>query len=165
MPKFNKNQVSLKEAYAFYKKSLEAKGIKPLTYKEYKLILDTWGNRVVEYLVEGRDVKLHHGLSVIGVRKRRKAWYPDRAASKEAGELVKRSNVHSGFYGAYVWWRRHYTRFSSVGWVFKPSRLLQRSLGKVMLERGGHTNFTMRAVTPATQEQAISTYNKKVHKI
>lgn len=161
MPKYNKNQYSLKQAYAFYKKSVE----NPVTYKEYKLILDTWGYKVVEYLVQGKDVKLHNGMSLIGVRKRVKPTFINKKESKERGEVVRSSNIHAGFYGAYTFWRRHYTTFNSVGWVFRASRHLQKAIAAVMLQPEGHTRFLIRASAAGTQEQAINMYNKKVHKI
>lgn len=161
MPKFNKNQVKLKDAYTFYKKSVK----NPVSYQEYKLILDTWGRLVVDYLVAGKDIKLHHGLSVIGIRKKDKPTYVDKLESRKQGRLIKKSNAHSGFFGARVFWRRHYTTFSSMGWVFRPTRLLQSKLNAVMSTPGGHRNFLMRATVTRTLEQATSTYNKKVHKI
>lgn len=159
MPKFNKNQYSLKEAYAFYKKSVE----NPVSYEEYKLILDTWGNKVVEYLLEGKDVKLHAGMSLLGVRKRHKPTFVDRQESKKQGQLVKSSNIHSGFFGAYVYWRRRYTRFNSVGWIFVATRKLHRALGTVMLQPDGHRRFTMKAEVARSEVQAKSMFNKKVH--
>ena len=163
MPKHNKNQYSLKEAYNFYKSEVSD----PVSYKEYKLILDTWGNIVIEYLIQGKDVLLHRGLSLLGVRKKTKLAYVDKQESKRQKKKVLVSNSHSGFYGASVYWRRHYTRFSSVGWSFKASRVLSRKLAAIMQESGGHTNFisTSQAVSADKPEQAKAMYKKKVLKL
>ena len=161
MPKFNKNQYKLKEVYKFYKTSVT----KPVAYKEFKLILDTWGDLVNEYLLEGKDVKLHNGLSIIGIRKRIKRTFINKKESKRRGMLIKSSNAHSGFYGARVLWRRHYTTFNSSGWVFQPSRELNRALARIMLSPQGHTRFTKRAIATKSIDQAKSIYNKKIYKV
>jgi len=138
-----------------------------VSYKEHKLILDTWGELVNDYLIQGRDVKLHNGLSLLGVRKKIKRRYIDRQESKRQGKLVFASNSHSDYFGAEVYWRRHYTTFGSVGWLFRPSRGLSRAVSAVMQQSGGHRRYVMRAQAANTDkpEQARALYNKKVLKL
>jgi hypothetical protein len=161
MPKFNKNQYTLNAVYKHYKTTTT----KPVTFKEHKLILDTWGQKVNEYLLLGKDVKLHSGLSLLGIRKKVKKTFINKRESKLQKTLVKSSNVHSGFYGASVYWRRHYTAFNSNGWVFYPTRELNRALGKVMLSPQGHTRYSKRAIAAGSQEKAKAIYNKNVLKL
>jgi hypothetical protein len=161
MPKHNKHQYSLTEVYTHYKKSVTT----PVDQKVYKLILDTWGKIVNDYLLAGKDVKLQQGLSTLGVRKKERRTYIDAKESKAAGRAVVKSNSHSGFYGARIYWRRHYTVINSIGWEFRPTRALSRALGVIMKMPLGHTTFVKRALVTRDVEQSKSTYNKKVHKI
>ena len=161
MPKFNKNQYTLKQVYAHYL----ATTTNPVSFEQHKLILDTWGKCVNKYLLAGHDVKLHKGLSIIGVRKKIKRTFINRKECKKQKTLVKSSNIHAGFYGASVYWRRHYTSFNSRGWAFIPTRELNRALGKVMLTPLGHTNFIQQAIATSNKEQAKASYNKKILKL
>ena len=159
MPKVDKNQFKLAEMYRFYSKSVKS----PVSYKDHKLILDTWGRTVSEYLMEGKDVNFLAGLSTLGVRKEIKFTYTDFKASKEQGRRVIKPNTHSGNYGARVYWRRSRTRFKSSGWKFVPSRVLSRGIASVMKRLLGHTVFVQRA--RAYNKHAKNAYNKKVLKI
>lgn len=161
MPKHNKNQYSLQYEYNTYKKTVS----EPLTYKEHKKVLDLWGDIVTDYLLLGKDVRLHKGLSVLGVRKKVKRTYVDRKASKISGKLVIKPNTHSGFYGAYIYWKKNYVTCSAKGWVFKPSRALSRRLGEVMKEHRGHTRFSQRAVVTSSKKHAKAVYKQKVLKL
>lgn len=161
MPKHNKNQYTLKEVYRWYTKRVE----EPVSYKVHKEVLDLWGDTVVEYLLKGKDVKLQQGISVLGIRKKEKRTYVDRLASKLAGKRVIVQNSHSGFYGASVYWRRHYTTINSKGWSFRPTREFARKLGDVMQEHLGHTRFVKRARVARTVEQSKSIQRKTIHKI
>lgn len=161
MPKYDKNQYSLKQVYRFYVEGVDD----PVSYKEHKAILDLWGSKVNDALLSGKDVKLHNGLSVLCIRKYIKKTYVNKALSKKKGELVKSPNVHSSFYGASVRWRRHYTRFNSAGWSFYPSKKLKKGLNKVMTANMGHTRFVKKATATSKQEQARSIYVKKVIKV
>jgi nucleoid DNA-binding protein len=163
MPKFNKNQYSLPEAYKFYKTTTTT--TEPVSYKQYKLILDTWGEKIIEYLLLGKDVKLHSGLSTLGIRKKIKRTFINRKESKRRGTLIKSSNIHSGFYVASVYWRRHYTAFSSGGWTFIATRQFKKELSKVMLAPLGHTRYVQRAIAVSNQKHARATYNKKILKL
>jgi len=154
MPKYNKNQYLLPEVYAFYKEQTE----NPVDYKTHKQILDTWGTKVTEYLLQGKDIRLHKGLSILGVRKHIRETYVDRVASKKAGKLVRASNIHSGFYGAVIYWRRHYTSFSSSGWAFHPTRELKRALSQVMQTPAGHRRFVKKAKVVASAKRAREVY-------
>ena len=58
MPKYNKHQYSLDEMYAFYKGSTSNHVSKEL----FKQVLEVWGTKVNEYLLLGKDIKLHHGM-------------------------------------------------------------------------------------------------------
>lgn len=161
MPKFNRNQYTVNEMYAHYVKTTQ----NPVDKETFKTTLDVWGTIVNEYILQGRDVKFPHGLSTIGVRKREKPVYVDYKASREQGRRVMRSNSHSGFYGARVMWRRHYTTMNTRGWEFEPSRELSRGVAAVMKMPGGHTNFVKKAVVTSNETQSKSTYNKKVFKV
>lgn len=155
MPKYDKNQYSLPEVYRFYKGRCKVRGKEPVDYKTHKLILDTWGDLVVEYLRAGKDVKLHSGLATLQIRKVKCASYVDFKASKEAGRAVRKSNVHSGFYSAKLRWTRHYTKIASRGWRFDASRKLAKAISKVMKAPGGHRCFSIRAkVTPKIHQKA-----------
>lgn len=138
MPKINRNLISLKETYKFYKEN--AKG-ELLSYKEFKLVLDTWGSEFVNMLILGKDVKLQAGLSVFGVRKKKQFTYTDLKASKESGKRVLKPNTHSGNYGARVYWGRQKTKIDSRGWKFTPSRTLSRGISAVMKKFLGHTMY------------------------
>jgi len=127
--------------YQQYKKTVD----NPVDYKTHKKVLDTWGEVLVSYLLEGKDVRLHSGMSVLGIRKKKKRTYVDRQASKKAGKLVIKLNTHSGFYHARVYWRKNYTQYSAKGWVFKPARALSRALGAVMQQPHGHAKFVKQA--------------------
>lgn len=158
MPKVDKKQITLPQVYKHYKTTTD----NPVDYKIHKQILDAWGELVNEFLLQGKDVKLHNGMSTLGIRKKIKRTFIDKKASREAGKEIRSSNVHSGFYGANVFWRRHYTTFNSSGWGFFPSRALHRGLAKVMKTAGGHLRFMQRAMVTSKNEQAKSIYNKKV---
>tara|TARA_R110000772_G_scaffold27361_12_gene69653 strand:- start:895 stop:1344 length:450 start_codon:yes stop_codon:yes gene_type:complete len=138
MPKFNKNQYTLKQVYAHYKERVKD----PVEYKEHKDILDLWGDKVVDVLLEGKDIRIGSGLSVLCIRKKKKPTYVNFKESKEKGRKIKSSNAHSGFYIARVVWRRHYTRINSSNWSFEPCRTLQRKLSEIMKTYLGHTRFT-----------------------
>lgn len=161
MPKYNKRQYSLSEVYEFYTQSCKT----PVPLAQFKLVLELWGSEVNAALLQGKDIKLYHGLSTIGVRKKEKPYYIDKKASRELKTKVRRPNTHSGGYGARIAWRRHYTTMNTAGWEFEPSRELSRSLAVVMKMPGGHTNFVQRAMVSRTPEQAKKSYNTKVHKI
>jgi len=141
MPKYDKNQYSLYDVYRFYRKRCKERNVEPVTYREHKLILDTWGNKVVEYLQAGKDIKLYGGLATLRIRKTKRSSYIDFKASKEAGRAIRKSNVHSGFYIAKVGWTRHYTKIASRGWKFEPSRKLVLAIVKVMRTPGGHRQY------------------------
>jgi len=159
MPKYDKNQYSLPEVYRFYKARCKERGVEPVDYKQHKLILDTWGNKFVEYLAAGKDVKLHSGLATLRIRKKKKTTYIDFKASREAGKAVRKSNVHSGFYVAKVGWTRHYTKIASRGWKFEPSRKLIKALVKEMRTPGGHRQYVIKAeVTQKDKEKQAYKY-------
>ena len=158
MPKVDKSQILLGEVYNHYRSITQD----PVDYKQHKEVLDLWGEKVVEALLLGKDVKLHGGLATLGIRKKLKRTYIDKKASKELGREVRRSNSHSNFYGAKVHWRRHYTTFNSSGWVFNPSRALQRGLSAVMKTPKGHTVYLQRAMATSKKNQSRSIYVKKV---
>ncbi|HEC44439.1 hypothetical protein LCGC14_0984230 [marine sediment metagenome] len=161
MPKHNKNQYSLQQVYQWYKNSVND----PVDYKTHKLVLEVWGTVFSEYILAGKDIKLQQGLSVLGVRKKEKHTYVDRRASKLAGKLVLKPNTHSGFYGANVYWRRHYTVCNSKGWVLRPCRKLSRALGVIMKQPYGHTRYVKRAMVSRKEEHRKAFYNKKVLKL
>jgi hypothetical protein len=161
MPRYDKKQYSLLEMYAVYTKSC----VTPVTFKVFKTILELWGSEVNASLLEGKDVRLYHGMSSLGVRKKEKPFYVDKKVSRELKTKVVRPNTHSGGYGARIMWKRHYTIMNSQGWEFEPSRKLSRGLAAVMKMPGGHTNFVQRAMVTRDLESARSVYNKKVHKI
>jgi hypothetical protein len=158
MPKYDKNQYTLPEVYAFYKEQTKD----PVDYKLHKAILDLWGNKVIEYLLQGKDIRLHRGLSILGIRKHIRETYIDRQASKEAGRTIRASNIHSGFYGAVTYWRRHYTSFSSGGWGFYPTRKLNRALSAVMQTPRGHMRFVKRAKVTNNQHRAGIVYTNNM---
>ena len=88
MPKYDKSQYSLKKVYSHYRKRCKERGVEPVDFKKHKLILDTWGLKVVEYLAAGKDVQLHSGLASLQIRKKRVESYVDFKASREAGKAV-----------------------------------------------------------------------------
>jgi len=137
MPKYDRNQYLLKDVYKHYKSRVDD----PVDYKTHKLILDTWGDVVVRYLMEGRDVQLQERLAKIGIRKNECKAVVDYPESKRQQKRVLRSNSHSGFYAARLYWNSHGTRFNSKGWVFQASRNLKAELFKVMSKIGGHRTF------------------------
>lgn len=145
MPKYDKSQYSLLQVYQFYKKRCKEREVVPVSYKEHKLILDTWGQKVIEYLQAGKDVKLHSGLATLRIRKVKQTSYVDFKASRDAGKVIRKSNVHSGFYIAKVGWTRHYTKIASRGWKFDPSRRLVLAIVKVMRTPGGHRQYVKKA--------------------
>lgn len=161
MPKYNKEQYTLAETYEAYKTTTN----EPVTLKEFRLILDTWGVVMNEFLVRGRDVSLPHGLSVLAVRKKERPTYVDKKESAKQGKQVRKSNDHSGGYGAKVIWRRHYTTMSSRGWEFTPSRELTKAVSEVMKTPGGHQNYVKRATSTKSPDMAKKIYNQKIHKI
>lgn len=154
MPKYDKSQYSLQKVYSFYKRRCKERGIEPVDYRDHKLILDTWGLKVIEYLQAGKDVKLHSGLATLQIRKTKQTSYVDFKASRDAGKVIRKSNVHSGFYVARVRWTRHYTKIASRGWKFEPSRRLVLAIVKVMRTPGGHRQYVIKAkVTQKSKEQ------------
>lgn len=161
MPKHNKNQIPLTEVYKHYKDNTE----KPLDYKTHKAVLDLWGKKVREALVEGKDIKLYHGLSSLGIRKRVKKTYIDKRASSEAGKIIRRSNSHSGFFAAKLLWRRHYTKFNSNNWGFHTCRELQSMITDVMSTLNGHLRYMQKALIPTTEKQRKYAYTKNVLKL
>lgn len=156
MPKINKNIISLNEVYKYYKKNSKAK----LDKKIFKQILDSYGEEFVKFLLEGKDIKLFCGLSVVGIRKDVKFTYTDLRASKEQGKRVIKPNTHSGNYGARVYWGRGRTRIDSRGWKFVPNRSLSRGLSVVMKQYLGHTKFVQRMKT--YKDGADAAYRRKV---
>ena len=162
MPKHDKCQYSLREVYSFYKNRCKEREHTPVDYKMHKLILDTWGSIVSEYIVAGKDVKLHSGMATIRIRKFKRATYVDSKASKEAGRAVRKSNSHSGFYTTRVGWTRHYTTVNSRGWRFRPCRKLAQAIVAVMKTPGGHTQYVKKAKVTSHEHQRKSMYNKQI---
>lgn len=159
MPKVNKNQYTLLEVYKHYKKSTE----EPVDYKTHKAILEAWGDTVVEFLVDGRDVPLYKGLSKIGVRKRVRINYVDFRASKLAGRRIIKSNAHSDFYVGYLYWNTHKTKIFVKGWALRTSAHLAGLIGDVFKTHKGHTKFVQ--VATAHNQQAKAEFNRKIHKL
>lgn len=141
MPKINRNLIQLKQVYSFYRKN--AKG-ELLDYKTFKLVLDTWGEEMINMLLLGKDVKLYAGLSLLGVRKEECFSYTDLRASQLQGKRVIKPNTHSGNYKARMYWMRSKTNFNSKGWKFTPSRTLSRGISAIMKMLFGHTMFVKR---------------------
>lgn len=162
MPKYDKSQYSLKKVYSHYRKRCKERGVEPVDFKKHKLILDTWGLKVVEYLAAGKDVQLHSGLASLQIRKKRVESYVDFKASREAGKAVRKSNAHSGFFVSVVRWTRHYTKIHSRGWKFIPSRKLVIKLTDVMKTPGGHRTFVQKARMTRHEHQRRSMYNKQI---
>jgi hypothetical protein len=161
MPKLNKNQCSLREVYNWYK----GRTVDPVDYKIHKLVLDVWGSIINEFLLEGKDIKLQQGLSVLAIRKREQKMYVDRRASRLAGKRVMMPNSHSGYYAASIYWGRRRTGCNSKGWSFIPSRKLARSLVTVMRQPYGHARFVKRARVARTEKHREGFYKYKVLKI
>lgn len=161
MPRHNKNQYPLPDVYKWYKSRV----LSPVDYKTHKLVLDVWGDVIIEYLLLGKDIKLHQGLSLLAVRKRPQKTYIDRKASKEYGKLVRKPNSHSGFFRAYIYWKKRYMRRSNKGWSFRASRKLSRALANVMQGYMGHTRFVQRAKIARNEEFRKLLYNQKVQKL
>lgn len=162
MPKFDKNQYLLSDVYKFYKQRCKERGVVPVTYKEHKNILDTWGRTVVQYLSKGKDVKLHSGLSILCVRKTKTATYVDFKESKKAQDVVSMSNAHSAFYVARTRWRRHYTTISSSGWSFKASSRLARAIHNQMIVPGGHRVYVRQSRVTSKENQRKSMHTKHI---
>ena len=137
MPKYKKNQVSLRDTYAHYKKNIT----NPVSYKEHKEILEVFGDVVGEFLVEGKDVKLYRGLSVLGIRKVKQKYSIDGIASKAEGRLVRKLNTHSDFFTAFVYWGRHYTTINMRGWYWRTCRQVNRRIKEVMETPKGHLQY------------------------
>jgi hypothetical protein len=156
MPKINRNTIPLQKVYAYYKNKSKEK----VSKKVFKQILDLYGEEFVKFLLEGKDVKIHSGLSVMGVRKDVKFTYTDFKASKEQGKRVLKPNTHSGNYGAKVYWGRGRTKINSRGWRFTPNRSLSRGISKVMKQYLGHTTFVKRI--KVYKDGADAAYRKKV---
>lgn len=162
MPKYNKKQVPNKEVYKFYVEYVKERGAAPLSYTDFNRVYEAWGIKVGEYLIAGKDVKLHAGLSTLRVRKKYSPTYIDYKETKKQGRVVRKPNTKSGFYRAKVFWRRHYTTCNSVGWTFAITRELARKLSAVMKSTGGHKKFLKIADKTFDEDTARRVYNKKV---
>lgn len=159
MPKVNKGQISLREVYQFYKKNTKT----CVDYKTHKAILDLYGTKMNEYLLEGRDVDFFAGMSKIGFRKRYQTTYVDYKASKEAKRVIRRSNSKSGNFTAYLYWPRTKTKINSKFWKFVGSRKLKRAVVPLMQELRGHTRYVERA--KMLNKYAALVYKNRVLKI
>ena len=160
MPKINRNLILLKDLYRYYKKN--AKG-EIFDLKTFKLVLDTHGQEFNNLLLEGKDVTLFCGLSLIGVRKHVQLTYISKYESKKQGRKVLKPNTHSGNYAAKVYWRRSRTKINTRGWSFRTSRELSSGINKVMQKHLGHTTFV--GNMGVYDKNAKYEYNKKVLKI
>ena len=160
MPKINRNLILLKDVYKYYKRN--AKG-EILDYKTFKLVLDTYGEEFNRFLLQGKDVNLFCGLSLMGVRKHVQLTYISKYDSKLQKKKVVKPNTHSGNYAAKVYWRRSRTRVNTRGWSFRSSRELSLGVNKVMRQHLGHTTFVSNM--GVYDKKAKSEYNKKVLKV
>jgi hypothetical protein len=161
MPKYNRQQYTKQEVYAFYKTQVDA----PLTFKEYFSIMDEWGIEVVKHLLEGRDVRLYANLAKIGIRKKIGKTYIDYKATKLAGKKVVLPNTHSDFYISTLYWARRYAKCKTKGWFFKSSRFLARAGSKVMQTPGGHRTFVKRNDIAKSEKEAAELRKTKIYKI
>lgn len=161
MPKYNRQQYSTREVYAFYKKEVKT----PLTLKEYYSILNVWGLEVVKYLLEGRDVRLYSDLALIGIRKHISKTYIDYQTTKELGRKVVLPNTHSDFYVSKLYWSRRYAKCKTKGWHFKSSRFLSRALAKVMKTKGGHRTYVKLNDIATTEHKATYLRKTKIYRI
>jgi len=159
MPKYSRNQIPLKEVYQHYKSRVDD----PVDYKTHKQILDAWGEKVVQYLVSGKDVQLQQRLAKIGVRKEIKRSFVDMAASRDRKREVKSANSHSDYYVAKTYWNSHGARIGVVGWTFNASRLLKRAISTQMKKPGGHRVYLVLARKHNQSAQAV--YKTKVLKL
>jgi hypothetical protein len=158
MAKANKNMVTLPDVYKFYCTQTDD----PVDYKTHKLILELWGEMVVEALIEGHDISLYSGLSRLSIRKSVSRTYIDRQATKKAGKVIRRSNSHSGYHTARIMWHRHYTRINSAGWVFIPTRKLKDKLNVIMSQPGGHRRYIKRMHVATSEKHAKIIARKKL---
>jgi nucleoid DNA-binding protein len=162
MPKYDRRTITLQESYKWYLANSDDEY--KVDYKQFKLILETWGKCLNKRLCLGQDVRLYRGFSMLGVRKKIQRTYIDRQESKRQGKKVVLPNSHSNYYRASIYWKKHYTKFSCKGWSFKPTRELRKQLHDVMVEPGGHRRFVQRAMVTRSKESAKRMYNHKIYK-
>lgn len=158
MPKYKKNQVSLRDTYAHYKKNIS----NPLSYKEHRDVLDTYGNVMADYIVGGADVKLYRGLSVLGIRKLKQEYSIDGPATMAAGKLVKKPNTHSDFFTAFVYWARHYTTINMRGWYWLSARKVKNRIKDVMEQHKGHTRYPEKSAIALRKGGELKQKMKKI---
>jgi len=113
----------------------------PVDYTTYKSIINLWGEKAIEYLVQGKDIQLPSKLSYIGIRKILKPTYVDYQESRRQKKCVVKPNTHSSFYGTKLFWNSHFTRFDVNHWSLTASRKLKQAVKRVMIIPNGHTNF------------------------
>jgi len=137
MPKYKKNQVSLLDTYAHYKKNIS----NPISYKEHKQVLEAYGDVMADFILEGKDVKLYRGLAVLGIRKIKQKYSIDGPATMRENKLVKKLNTHSDFFTSFVYWARHYTTINMRGWYFISARKIKLRLKDIMEAPNGHSIY------------------------
>lgn len=159
MPKVSKHQYKATEMYRFYKKNTKD----PVDNKTYVKVRNLWGDIVRRYLLEGKDVQLHSGLALIGIRKREQSKYFSFPALGELKRPIFKTNVHSDGYLAYVYWNSHKVNYKRTGWKFKAGRRLKRELASVMFTPKGHTKYLKRAEAHGVRSR--DNYKAKMLKI
>lgn len=161
MPKHDKRQIPLREMYQYYKNSTGS----PVSYKDYKLILDTWGEELTDYVSQGKDVHLYHGMAVFGVRKRRIKTFVDKLASRIQKKRVVAVNTHSDFFAARMRWGMKATTFNRRGWNFRSSRFLKKKIATIMLMPGGHRTYMEEVKVAYSEKAGKRLYKKQVLKL
>jgi len=162
MPRYKKNQYTTKEMYKWYKDMYKSK---PVTYKLFIKIINLWGEKAVDALINGSSIRLYYGLSRIYIDKVIGKTYLDWPATKLAKKPVIKPNLHSSFYRGRLRWKRGYTRMNSKGTSFVATNYMRGRMAEAFLMPGGHAKFLQVAEHINKPEVAKSIYNLKVLKI
>jgi hypothetical protein len=113
----------------------------PCTYKEYKLILDTFHKLVSKNIIElGTRYTLPHKLGVLSIRRKKNKPKKviDFHKTKLYGETIYHNNYHSeGQYCFYHWEKEFpYAIFTYKQlYEFEPTRFNKRTLAKGIKEK------------------------------
>jgi len=104
-------------------------------------------------------------MSSLLVVKKIKKRYVDYKESKIQKKKVYKSNVHSGFFGARIFWKSHYASYALKGWEFRPHRNLSRALAGVMNTPGEHRRYMERVIATTNVGAQKSVYAKTIFKL
>ncbi len=128
----------------------EKKDLMTIKQPLFKKIISEYNKVLAEYMLKGQVVKIPFGLGELGIRKRKASYAPENrkylnvnfSLLQEGKPAVYHIPENSNGWQARYFWNKKHCRIENQSYYsFKPSNLLKKQLGKVMLSKGGYLNY------------------------